>query len=125
MQSQITPKRVWDGIDWTASPMQFPGLCGWLKLGQLNTLYVGYGTFWGYELTHQIKLITQRNHDEMGCGGHNFRWDPPTLDPTYDPSNKREASGELKGFARIFLSTSPTVLNGQAQNVPTFPAVSL
>ncbi len=31
----------------------------------------------------------------MGCGGHNFRWDPPTLDPTYDPSNKREASGEL------------------------------
>ena len=48
-----------------------------------------------------------------------------TLDPTFDPSNEREASGESICFCQnLSLSPSPTLLKGCEGNVPTCPAFS-
>ena len=45
MHSLIIPKRVLDGIDWTACPMQFPGFLKGERLGlSWDVLIPTYGT---------------------------------------------------------------------------------
>ena len=84
-----------------------------LKLG----CYIGCGTFWG---VMSLSLMC-RNHDhaktQLGCGGYNFRWDPLTLDPTYDPSN---ASGELICFCQNLSISKSYSFKGMRTKHPNF-----